>query len=43
MSGLDLRVYVVTDRGFGAPGSFWDHLEEVLDAGTTCLQVREKG
>lgn len=40
---LDLRVYVVTDRGFGPEGSFWEHLEAVLDAGVTCLQVREKG
>lgn len=43
MTELDLRVYVVTDRTLGVPGEFWERLEAVLDAGTTCLQIREKG
>ena len=43
MPSLDLRVYVITDRSFGPEGWFWDNLEAVLDAGTTCLQIREKG
>lgn len=43
MSSLDLTVYVVTDRSFGDAEDFWGRLEEVLDAGTTCLQIREKG
>ena len=43
MSNLDLRVYVVTDRSFCPPQEFWGRLEEILDAGTTCLQIREKG
>lgn len=34
---------MVTDRSFGAPEEFWGRLEEVLDAGVTCLQIREKG
>lgn len=43
MSRLDLSVYLVTDRGFGPEDQFWGRLEEALDAGVTCLQVREKG
>jgi len=43
VSSLDLTVYVVTDRSFGDAEDFWGRLEEVLDAGTTCLQIREKG
>jgi len=43
VSGLDLSVYLVTDRSFGPVDEFWGRLEEALDAGVTCLQVREKG
>lgn len=40
---LDLSVYLVTDRRLCPPDRFLPILADCLDAGVTCVQVREKG